>query len=130
MKEYSSESYAVKAAESLAGAGSEMANARYNNCANRCYYACFQAAVAALVQEGVHPTREQWGHDFVQAQFIGILINRRKRFGTDLRGTLERAYALRQVADYQEQQVGETQANRAVQRTQQFVESVLGGGRR
>jgi uncharacterized protein (UPF0332 family) len=30
-----------KALESLAGAESEFANARYNNCANRCYYACF-----------------------------------------------------------------------------------------
>ena len=30
--------YLDKAIESLAGAESEYANKRYNNCANRCYY--------------------------------------------------------------------------------------------
>ena len=33
--------YLEKAAESLAGAESEYVNGRYNNCSNRCYYACF-----------------------------------------------------------------------------------------
>ena len=41
------EIYLAKALESLEGAESELANRRYNNCANRCYYASFQAAVAA-----------------------------------------------------------------------------------
>ena len=41
------ESFLVKAEESLAGAESEYVNGRYNNCANRCYYACFQAAIAS-----------------------------------------------------------------------------------
>jgi hypothetical protein len=40
--------YLIKAEESLRGAESEFAQGRYNNAANRCYYACFQAAVAAL----------------------------------------------------------------------------------
>jgi hypothetical protein len=31
----------LKAEESLAAAASELANGRYNSCANRCYYACF-----------------------------------------------------------------------------------------
>lgn len=37
-----------KARESLAGAESEFSNERYNNCANRAYYAVFQAAIVAL----------------------------------------------------------------------------------
>jgi hypothetical protein len=37
-----------KAREALAGAESEFVNGRYNNCANRCYYASFQAAIHAL----------------------------------------------------------------------------------
>src|SRR5205823_6359850 len=41
-----------KALESLAGAESELANGRYNNAANRAYYACFQAAIAALQRAG------------------------------------------------------------------------------
>ena len=42
-----------KAAESFAGAESELANGRFNNCANRCYYACFQAAIVALLRHQV-----------------------------------------------------------------------------
>jgi HEPN domain len=68
-----------KALESLDGAESEYVNDRYNNCANRAYYACFQAALYALKQAGVRSpgSRVEWGHDLVQAQFIGQLINRR-----------------------------------------------------
>lgn len=47
--------YLDKAIESLAGAESEYANKRYNNCANRCYYAMFQAAIAALIAAGIRP---------------------------------------------------------------------------
>ena len=36
-----------KALESLAGAESEFVNERYNNTANRAYYAVFHAAIAA-----------------------------------------------------------------------------------
>jgi len=40
--------YLAKAEESLVGAASELAHGRYNNSVNRAYYACFQAAIAAL----------------------------------------------------------------------------------
>lgn len=70
--------YLSKATESLATAESEFTMGRYKSCANRCYYACFQAAVAALIREGMRP-RGYWGHDFVQGQFVGLLIKRRKR---------------------------------------------------
>jgi uncharacterized protein (UPF0332 family) len=62
--------YLAKASESLLTAESEYANGRYNSCANRCYYACFQAAIAALLGEGIRPAG-QWSHEFVQAQFVG-----------------------------------------------------------
>ncbi len=63
------DTYFAKAQESLAGAESEFANARYNNCANRCYYACFQGAVSALIRAGIRPRGNppQWGHSYVQA---------------------------------------------------------------
>ncbi len=66
------------------------------------YYACFQAAVAALLREGVGPQGGYWGHEYVPAQFGGVLINRRHRYPTDLRGGLERGYILRQTADYED----------------------------
>jgi uncharacterized protein (UPF0332 family) len=47
--------YLSKANESLAGATSELVNGRYNNTANRAYYAVFQAAIAALMQAGIAP---------------------------------------------------------------------------
>jgi len=101
-----------KAVESLGGAESEYANDRYNNCANRCYYACFQAAVHALIQAGVQPrsAREQWSHEFVQAEFGGQLIRRRKMYPSEPRDTLYRAFGLRRVADYGRDAVSWTQA--------------------
>lgn len=126
--------YLEKAEESLEGAESEFVNRRYNNCANRCYYACFQAAIYALLQAGGLPrgSTQTWGHDFVQAQFVGQLINRRKRYPTTLRTTLAQNYALREAADYKRDQVSEVRAARAVSRTEEFLEAIktTGGERR
>jgi hypothetical protein len=68
--------YLAKASESLQTAESEFVNGRYNSCANRCYYCCFLAAIAALLREGIRP-RGQWSHEFVHGQFVGVLINQR-----------------------------------------------------
>jgi uncharacterized protein (UPF0332 family) len=116
--------YLVKAEESLSGAESEYANRRYLNCANRAYYACYQAGVAALLQAGIRPSGSRWGHDTVQAQFVGELINRRKRYPSELRDTFERLYLLRQTADYAASLVSEIQAARAVRRARAFVTAV------
>ena len=116
--------FLTKAQESLAGAQSEFINGRYNNCANRSYYACFQAAIAALLDAGIQPTGAQWGHDFVQAQFNGQLINRRKRYPTSLRNTLEQNYRLRETADYRRDHVRELRAARAVRRTEEFLDAI------
>src|ERR671932_2116851 len=97
--------YLAKAEESIAGAESELANGRYNNCANRCYYACFQAAIAALLTEGIQSRGEQWSHTFVQGQFVGQLVNRRKRYAASLRDVLARTLIVRQSADYEPDQV-------------------------
>ncbi len=118
--------FLTKARESLAGAQSEFANSRYNNCANRCYYACFQAAIHALQQAGIQPgnVQAQWGHDFVQAQFVGMLINRRKNYSANLRDVLARALALRRTADYRNDVVSQTQAQRILRSTQEFLSAI------
>ena len=118
--------YFDKAQESLDGAQSEFINGRYNNCANRCYYAAFQAAIFALIRAGITPggRLEEWGHDFVQAQFIGHLINRRKLYPATLRVTLEQNYRLRQVADYRRDDVSDVRAARAVSRSETFLEAL------
>jgi uncharacterized protein (UPF0332 family) len=118
--------YLDRARESLAGAESEFVNHRYNNSANRSYYAVFQAAIHALLTAGFRPqgTADHWGHDYVQAQFIGQLINRRKRYPADLRNTLEQNYRLREAADYRRDPVTEVRAARAAQRAETFVTAV------
>jgi len=115
--------FLAKAVESLLTAESEFANGRYNSCANRCYYACYQAAIAALLREGIRPSGP-WGHEFVQGQFVGQLINRRKRYESDLRSVLVENQRLREKADYRPELVNEVQASRAVRRARLFVTAV------
>jgi uncharacterized protein (UPF0332 family) len=118
--------FLAKSDESLAGAASELAAGRYNNCANRCYYACFQAAIAALMQAGVGPTgaRGEWGHAHVQREFSGRLINRRKEYPGTLRDVLGRLLVLRRTADYRTVTVSDTQAARAMRHAREFVGAV------
>jgi len=115
--------YSAKAAESLQTAESEFVNGRYNSCANRCYYSCFQAAIVALLREGIRP-RGQWSHEFVQAQFVGVLINQRKRYDSDLRRVLADNQILRDQADYRAELVTPTQAGRALRRSRMLINAV------
>jgi len=86
------------------------------SCANRCYYACFQAAIAALLAEGIR-ARGQWSHEFVQGQFVGVLINQRHLYETQLRRVLADNQTVREKADYRPELVNATQASRALRRT-------------
>jgi uncharacterized protein (UPF0332 family) len=115
--------YVAKATESLLTAESEFVNGRYNSCANRCYYACLQAAIAALLHEGIRPAG-QWSHAFVQAQFVGVLINQRKRYDPGLRRVLADNQSLRDQADYRPALVTATQAGRALRRSRLFVAAI------
>jgi uncharacterized protein (UPF0332 family) len=118
--------YLDKAIESLAGAESEFANRRYNNCANRCYYAMFQAAIAALITAGIRSpsVKGQWDHAFVQAQFSGVLIARRKLYPSDLGTSFAEVTQRRLTADYGVLAVNEKVAERAVQKARRFVSAV------
>ena len=89
-----------KTRQSLAGAEREFVNAGYSNCANRAYYATFQAAIAALQHTGIWPRGERWSYEFVPAQFDGVLLNRRHLYPTELRTVIERNHALLLKADY------------------------------
>ena len=123
----SSGSFMLKARESVAGARIAYDGGRYNNCANRSYYACFQAAIHALLLEGIRlPSGgTEWGHDFVQAQFIGQLINRRHLYASELRSTLPDNYHLRIRADYEVDAVTEVRASRALRRAEVFMQAIV-----
>jgi uncharacterized protein (UPF0332 family) len=122
-----------KAAESLASAQSDFAAGRYNSCGNRSYYACYQAAVAALISAGLirmdPDGRNQ--HGLVQALFAGQLINRRKLYGAELRSALPDILRIRVDADYRPGGVGRTRASRALRESERFVDAVtsMQGGR-
>jgi uncharacterized protein (UPF0332 family) len=119
-----------KAVAALVGAESELRAGRYENVANRCYYACFQAAIVALEVSGVHPAGgvgARWSHQAVQAQFVGILINRRKLYPSNLRETLSLVSATRQKADYTRHRISEREARRALRLSQEFVEAIRSG---
>lgn len=120
-------SFLDKARESVTGARVEYEGGRYNNAANRSYYACFQAAIHALMLEGIRIPGggNEWGHDFVPAQFIGQLINRRHRYETALRDTLHENYRMRVRGDYERRQVTEVHASRALWRAERFVQAVV-----
>jgi uncharacterized protein (UPF0332 family) len=115
--------YLVKASESLQTAESEFVNGRYNSCANGCYYGCLQAAIAALLREGIRP-RGQWNHEFVQGQFVGVLLNQRHLYDRELRRVLADNQSLREKADYRPELVSATQASRALRRTRTFIAAI------
>jgi len=118
--------YLAKAQENLASCESELAQRRYNSCVRSAYYACFHAAIVALMQASVMPMASEtlWGHDRVQAQFVGRLIQRRKSYPTRLRRTLLELLAMRHRADYRGVGITQREARQAVQRAQDFVQTI------
>jgi uncharacterized protein (UPF0332 family) len=118
--------YLTKAIESLTSAQRDYAAGRYNSCANRAYYACFQAAVAALLASGIRPAspRGEWSHEFVQSQFNGLLITRRKLYPVILRRVLRDTMEVREKADYTPSLVSARVASRVLQAAQDFVQAI------
>ncbi len=118
--------YLAKAQENLASAESELTHGRTNSCARSAYYACFHAAIAALLHAGLtapDPARG-WGHDWVHAGFVGQLIHRRKMYPASLRRVLPDLLALRHTGDYRVTSVSQREAQQAVRRAQAFVQAV------
>jgi uncharacterized protein (UPF0332 family) len=118
--------YLTKAVESLEGALGEYANRRYQNSANRSYYACFQAAIQALLHVEFVPPADSmtWSHKGVQSEFVNQLIQRRKLYPSALRSVLQLNYTVREAADYSDDFISAAQAERALRRARNFVETV------
>jgi len=115
-----------KAQRSLLGAESEFASQRYDNVANRAYYACFQSAVAALIDAGKRSTggKGTWSHSVAQAMFSQELIHRRKVYPAELSSILSDVFSLRQQADYTTTLTSEARAKRTLDKARRFVEAV------
>jgi uncharacterized protein (UPF0332 family) len=105
----------------------ELAYGRHNSsCTRSAYYACFHAAIAALIQAGLTFPEPSggWGHDWVQASFVGQLIQRRKHYPAPLRRTLTNLLDLRHKADYRAVSVSQREPLQAVRHAQAFVQAV------
>lgn len=123
--------YLAKAKESLASARADNRARRYNSAANRAYYAAFQAAVAALIDAGIRPANDDWGHRFVMSQFSGKLIRRRKLLPGALRLTLNNLFDRRVKADYRSVDTSRRTADDSARRAASLVRQVekMGGSR-
>jgi uncharacterized protein (UPF0332 family) len=117
-------SFLGKASENLADAQVALDAGRNNACANRSYYAAFQAAVAARWVENIRPRAGGEGplsHRMVQAEFAGRLIYRRKLYPPGLQSVLLELMRLRLIADYHAESVNPHLARRALAKSEQLV---------
>ena len=115
----------VKAAENLAVADWCQEQGHFNACANRFYYAMFHAALAALLKHGMKPSGEKIGHDWVQANFSGQLIHRRKVFPRKFRQYLVKAFRVRVAADYQLMPVSKNLVTNELKKAREFVNTII-----
>ncbi len=125
------ERYLAKANESLASARADYMARRHNSAANRAYYAAFQAAVAALIDAGIRPANDDWGHRFVMSQFSGKLIRRRKLLPGSFRLTLNTLFDRRVKADYRSVDTSRRTADDSARQAASLVRRVekMGGSR-
>jgi len=111
----------AKAEESLATAEDCLEKARYNSCANRCYYAMFQAAVAVLIKLGSFPPGE-WTHKYVGASVGEYLIKRRKLLPAKFGALYWKVEEFRHRGDYRAMSVTHREASEALHIARGFVE--------
>ncbi len=114
----------TKADQDLRAAELCFEQALYDVCVSRCYYAMFHIAIAALIQHSVQPRRDQWGHDYVQAQVAEQLIKRRKILPAVLARELLDAINERQKADYKPYPIGRQVAERRLRKASSFMSVV------
>ncbi len=80
-----------KANENLAAAQLCFDHGHFNACANRLYYAMFQAGIAAMVKHDLLKPDTRVAHDWLQANFSEQLIRHRKVFPAKFRSYLYEA---------------------------------------
>ncbi len=93
--------YLKKAQSSSVGARACLERQAFDSCVSRCYYAVFQAAIAALIRlTDFRPAGGEWSHKVTQAEFNRRLVMRRKVFSGQIGRTLLTLIEWRHRADY------------------------------
>jgi uncharacterized protein (UPF0332 family) len=91
---------------------------------HRYYFACFQAAMAALLRQGV----DARSHRAVQALFSRELINRLRENSGDMRDVLSSLMVIRQTADYKADQISRSEAARSLAVARRFAQQIVAKG--
>ncbi len=108
-----------KAEENLKIAQMSFEHECYNACANRAYFASFQAAIAALISRGAG--RGKFDHKWVQAEFSEKLIKRKKIYPARLKSWLMKMQLLRNKADYEHRHVSRKDAREQLHRAKEML---------
>ena len=113
------EEFLSKADENLKIAQISFEEKCYNACANRAYFAAFQAAIAALIHSDIK--RGKFDHKWVQAEFNERLIKRQKVYPGKLRAYLLKMQMLRNMSDYEHKKVSKTDASEQLRKAEEIV---------
>jgi len=118
------QSWLDKANENIAAAQLCFDNGHFNACANRLYYAMFQAGIAAMVKHGLLKPEAEVGHDWLQSNFTGQLIRHRKVFPVKFRPYLSDAFRVRLLADYRILPVSKKIAGSELKKAKEFINAI------
>lgn len=108
-----------KARENLAAAEICFENNLFNASANRAYYAGFHAAVCALATRGIK--RDKLDHKWVQSEFSGRLVKRRKIYPAKAKAYLMRMQTVRNDADYKSRPISRKKAQGQLARARDML---------
>ncbi len=108
-----------KAKENLKIAQISLDNECYNACANRAYFASFQAAIAALADKDIRSEKNE--HAWVQSEFNLQLIKRKKIYPAVLKKYLPNMQIERNVADYSKQDISRKIALRQLSHAKEMI---------
>ena len=117
--------FSEKSEESLNAAMVCFEKGYYNSCVNRAYYGMFQIAVAILFKSGYKPKSKKIGHDWVQAEFTRVFVQRKNRFPR-LKNFLNEIQKLRDTADYSSEKISRKKAGRVLDKAKTFTEQISG----
>jgi len=76
------------------------------------------------MNEGTQPPGARWSHEFVHAQFSGMLVYRRKLYNREYRALLDDSFRLRVDADYTEKQLRDREVSRRLGRIRGMVADI------
>ncbi|MCP4113745.1 MAG: HEPN domain-containing protein [Desulfobacteraceae bacterium] len=116
------EEFLNKAKENLKIAQLSFEHDCYNACANRAYFASFQAAVAALADKGIRNERNE--HAWVQSEFNFQLIKRRKIYSGKLKSYLLNMQDSRNIADYSGDSISKKLARKQLSRATEMIYAI------